>query len=657
MEKNCEWFFGSEGGIDIGPNDPIHQTYKGNPYYSIVREAIQNSLDAVNDERFPVTVTFRYFELDRLNYPNLFKLEEHIRQSLDYFKNNSDAKRLFEDMLHYLNGNEKGKKKLHISCLKISDYNTKGMHYNLGNTESPFYAFLRAAGVSAKMNCGSGGSFGFGKGAYFALSPIKTLIVSSRDANYDVYFEGATRLTTHKNNLGRKLTAYGFYDNQSGEPIDNEYEIPEFFKRAEIGTDINIIGLWDEVDRNRLMIKSVLNNFWLAIHDNKLVVSINDVTISKENLEQIIDEYFLNEFESGNANEIETWNPKPYYRSVKYAEANDQFKVFEGDLEVLGKVKYYIYLDKGLPNRTSFFRKPKMVVFKRTNKKINGYAAVLICDSEQGNGLLRMMENPAHNEWRKENYPTIEGRINRIARRAEKELSDFVNEKLESLSKINTSKKIAFLGLEDYLSIPEDLLEKDDDSDLSGENANLKSGTPSGDLSTDETGIQTTNKNGQISIKPNIKPPTEIKEEDNVEINNKSEETITVGDDNDSEGGDGLLPNDGNSGDKGTRCVEDSKSRILVKVRLNVAAQKEQNIFYHNLIISCDKDIGNSELELLVGADNDKDDGLAIKSSTIGVIDGNKLKKVPLSTGRNRIKIMFADNLKHSVKIKAYEIQ
>jgi hypothetical protein len=657
MEKKIEWFFGSEGGIDIGPNDPIHQTYKGNPYYSIVREAIQNSLDAVYDERFPVKVIFKYFDLDRLNYPNLFQLEEHIKQSLDYFKNNNDAKRLFDDMLNYLNGFEKGKKKLRISCLKIADFNTKGMHYNLGNTESPFYAFLRAAGVSSKMNNGSGGSFGFGKGAYFALSPIKTLIVSSRDTNNKVFFEGATRLTTHKNSIGQKLTAYGFYDNKNGEPIENDTEIPEVFKRDEIGTDINIIGLWDEVDRNRLMIKSVLNNFWLAIHENKLVVSIDEVTISKENLEQIIDEFFLNEFESGNANEIESWNPKPYYKAVKYAGANDQFKRFEGDLEILGKVKFYVYLEKGLPNRTSFFRKPQMVVFKRTNKKINGYAAVFICESDNGNEILRMMENPAHNEWRKENFPLQEGKIDRIARKAEKEVSDFINEKLESLSKTNTSKKIAFLGLEDYLSIPEDLLEKDDDSDLPGDNANINSGIATGEMSLDETGSQTTNTDAQVSIRPNIKTTSEVKEEENVYVNDEGEDAITVGGENESEGGDESSPDDGNSGNKGIKGGEENKSKVFVKVRLKVAAQKEQDILYHNLIIGCDKDITSSELELFVGSDNDKDDGIEIESSSIGVIDGNKLKNVPLTVGMNQIKVKFADNLKHSLKLKSYEIQ
>lgn len=56
MEKNCTWSFRPKGETDIGTNDPLHITFKGNPYYSIVREAIQNSLDAVDDTEKSVTV-------------------------------------------------------------------------------------------------------------------------------------------------------------------------------------------------------------------------------------------------------------------------------------------------------------------------------------------------------------------------------------------------------------------------------------------------------------------------------------------------------------------------------------------------------------------------------------------------------------------------
>lgn len=657
MENNCKWYFGNEGGIDIGPNDPIHQTYKGNPYYSIVREAIQNSLDAVFDNTLPVTVTFKYLEIDRLEYPNFFQLEEHIKHSLEYFKNNVDAKRLFNEMLVYLNGNEKGKKKLKISYLRISDYNTKGMPFVSNDTDSPFYAFLRATGVSIKMIGGAGGSFGFGKGAYFSLSPIKTILVSSRDRNNKVYFEGATWLTTHKNGNGEKLTAYGFYDNNCGMPTETDENIPNEFKRHEPGTDINVIGLWEEVDRNRLMIKSVLNNFWLAIHEKKLIVTINETTISRETLEQVIDEYFPNEFESGNASEIESWNPKPYYKAVKYAGANDQFRIFPGDLEILGNVKLFVYLEKGLPNRTSFFRKPRMVVFKRTNRKINGYAAVFTCENDKGNEILRLLENPAHNEWKKENYPKVEGKIDRDARKAEIEFSYFVNEQLDTLSKTNTSKKVAFLGLEDYLSIPEDLLEKDDDSDLSGENLNSNSGIPSNNLSDDETAMLTSDKDTPISIKPNIKQKSEIKKDENVVPDDAGDLDVTFGGGN---GGDGPKPPTPPGPDDisdGILTDTPSESKVLRKVRLKVAAQKENDTLYHILIITADNDFANAELELLVSSDNDKDAGIAIISTDNGEIERNRLKKVILFSGINFIKVQFGDNLKHSIKIKAYEVQ
>lgn len=530
------------------------------------------------------------------------------------------------------------------------------MHFADG-TDSLFYAFLRDAGFSVKKLSGSGGSFGFGKGAYFALSPIKTVVVSSKDTDGNVFFEGATRLTTHKNGGGEKITAYGFYDNNNGEPITIEENIPEIFKRTETGTDINIIGLWDEVDRNRLMIKSVLNNFWLAIHEHKLVVTINDVTISKENLEQVIDEYFPTEFESGSPTEIEKWNPKSYYKAVKYAGATDQFISFEDELPTIGKVKLFVYLNRGLPNRTTFLRSPNMVVFKRTSNKINGYAAVFVCDNQIGNGIFRQMENPAHNEWKKENYPADEGQVSTLARKAENEFSDYVNAKLDSLAKLNTSKKVAFLGLEEFLSIPEDLLEKEDDSDLSGDNTSNFSGTLTKDLSQDETGMQTTNKDEPVTIKPTIKEQSEVKDEQDVDVTDDGEQKVTVGGDNKGGGGDEPGNDDGETGVTGTPTEEPRDTRVLVKVKLKVAAQKEQDILYHNLIVSAENDIANAELELLVSGDNDKEDGVAITSTDNGTVQGNKLKGVALSAGKNQIKIRFADNLKHSVKIKAYELQ
>jgi len=656
MEKNCKWHFKEEGGRDVGPNDPVDEKFKGQPYYSIVRESIQNSLDAVKDENNPVIVVFNFFELTRKDFPNFFQIENNIYQCEKYFQKNDNAKRLFNDMHHYLKGNQSNKIKNSLTCLKISDFNTRGMSYNLSDTTSPFYAFLRAGGVSAKGH-GSGGSFGFGKGAYYTLSPIKTIVVSTRDEKNNTFFEGSTILTTHIDDTGKKLTAYGYYDNNNGEPTNVDNDIPEIFKREKIGTDVNIIGLWDEQDRINLMIKSVLNNFWLAIFDNRLVIQIHNTIINKENLEQNIDEYFPNEYESGNSTEIESWNPKAYFKAIKYSGVNDQFKTFEEDLEILGKIKFHVYLAKGLPNRTSYFRKPKMVVFKRTSRKINGYAAVFVCENDLGNEILRLMENPAHNEWKKENYPKNEGKIDKIARKAENELSTFINKILDSLTKLDTSKKVAFLGLEDYLSIPDDLLEKDESSDLSGENTNSISGDASNNITDNETGLQTTEKNDPI-IKVKIKSKSEVKEEENAEPDEDGNLVITTGSEN-CGGGIGPIYPPGPEGKlkKGDLTDGPNKSKVLVGIRLKVAAQIFNDVVFHNLLITSDKEITNSELELYVGGDNDKEDGLEISSTDTGKFEGNKLKEVHLLKGINHIKVSFTDNLKHSIKAKTYEVQ
>lgn len=646
MEKNCKWHFKLEGGRDVGPNDPVDEKFKGQPYYSIVREAIQNSLDAIDNDNKPVKVDFNFFDLNRTNYPGFFEIENHIIQSKTYYFQNDNAKRLFEEMLYYLNGDIEKRKRANLSCMRISDYNTVGMSYEESDTRSPFYAFLRAGGVSAKSQ-GAGGSFGFGKGAYYTLSPIKT------NTN-KVFFEGSTILTTHKNENGDKLTAYGYYDNNEGEPTNEEDKIPDIFKRSEKGTDINIIGLWDEKRRKKIMIKSVLNNFWLAINDNKLIVQIDDVIINNNNLSQILDEYFVGQYESGAPTEIESWNPKSYFKAVKHAGRSDQFRVFDGHLEVLGKVKLYVYLEKGLPNRTSHFRKPRMVVFKRTNRKVIGYSAVFVCESERGNEILRLMENPAHNEWRKENHPKKEGKIHKSARKAEMEISNFINAKLEELSKVKAGRKAVFLGLEEYLSIPEDLSEKDEEYDFEGNNSNTVSGQESRQITDEETGMQSTD--GElVKIKGKIKSRSEVIESGNVEENEDGGEKMTTGGEN--EGGGGDQPGAGDSGTStGERDKEGAKKKILIKVGFRSFVYKENKNLYHILIINSERQIEKAELELLVGSDNGRDDGMEIYYCDSGTVTNNIIKNVELEKGKNKIKIQFAGDLAHSIKLKAYEI-
>lgn len=60
-----------------------------------------------------------------------------------------------------------------VEYIKVSDYNTKGMDYK--PNDSPFHAFVRAVGLTVKEEESSGGFYGFGKAAYFLMSPIHTV--------------------------------------------------------------------------------------------------------------------------------------------------------------------------------------------------------------------------------------------------------------------------------------------------------------------------------------------------------------------------------------------------------------------------------------------------------------------------------------------------
>lgn len=45
-ENNCTWHFGIESGRSEGPFDATGQNFRQRPYASLIREAVQNSMDA-----------------------------------------------------------------------------------------------------------------------------------------------------------------------------------------------------------------------------------------------------------------------------------------------------------------------------------------------------------------------------------------------------------------------------------------------------------------------------------------------------------------------------------------------------------------------------------------------------------------------------------
>ena len=646
MSGQLKWFFETTKNTFSGANDPIHETFRANPYYSLVRESIQNSMDVLLDESKPVEVRFEVFSINQVEHPLLFTLRTHIKSCLDFHHGNKQAQDLYSGMLKYLDDN------LSVKILKVSDYNTKGMHYEKDDHLSPFTSFM-GEGISSKSS-GSGGSFGFGKGAYYVPSELRTILVSTMIEDEKVFFQGRTRLASHKIDDTIKGKD-GVFKIDEDNPVSEMNDISPIFRRDLRGTDVYILGMKDDPECGKEMIKSVLNNFWLAVHENRLDVVIKtddvDVRFDESNLEEIMDEYFFAEKESGPISEIYQWNPKSYYKAVKYAKQSDDFMLFEKELYSIGTVRFYLFRKEGLQSRISFMRKPAMTVYKAGRTILSGYAAVFVCDNQEGNEILRQMENAAHNEWKPENVRYVQKEYMQVYFDAKREINDFINDTLKSISGVDSSSKIDVVGLSDFLSIPEELL--DDEEAVPGLADSTREGISSKSITDIETGLSTTI-NTIVKLKTN--KPHIASAVSSAELVHGEDIIINGG----GEPNDSTNPNPNPSTKKGMQIEEGNsentgQSKSYISVSFRTAATKDDGVMTHNLIINSENSYSDVELDIIGGTDNGDEIKLQIISTNNGIINGSKLTGVNLTNGINKIKICFDDDLKHNLKLIAYE--
>lgn len=77
-EFDLKWTFDAETGEEQGPGDALGQNFKHRPYASLLREAVQNSLDVPANPNTPVIVTFSFGKMREKDFPNFFDIRESI---------------------------------------------------------------------------------------------------------------------------------------------------------------------------------------------------------------------------------------------------------------------------------------------------------------------------------------------------------------------------------------------------------------------------------------------------------------------------------------------------------------------------------------------------------------------------------------------------
>lgn len=650
IEKDCRWHFAEHSGSEIGPNEAMGENFKKNPYASLIRESIQNSLDAVYDCEQPVTVSFQFKRIKQDRFPNFFELKKNIDGCLFYYKDNQNAKDKYGPMSEYLSsflalGTQ-------MAYLAISDFNTKGMDYIEEDTNCPFYAFVQSSGVTSKGTTSAGGSFGFGKAAYFGVSQISTILVSTKTVEGKCFFEGISSLCTHRVD-DIKRTAVGYYDNNGGKPIENIERIPRrFLREGTAGTDICIMGIDDSNEESVVneMTDAILRNFWLSIYKNKLTVRIENKEkgirkeISRNNLANLIETRFTELIDTNNRS---TYNPRPYFDAVRFADTSVEYRLFEANLPVLGQVHFYTFKYKEANDRISYMRAPLMLIYAKKYQTNNGFYGVFVCDDEQGNEVLRRMENPAHDEWKENNWQR-KGKAVQEAKDAAKELDTFIRDCVSDLFKTESSSILKITDLENYLYIPT-ALEEDDNQLESNENQDDMdedvSFTPKSNLTSERIQVpKTSSFIGKVLVER--KTRTVVSSSGDLYSGHSDKKSQTKG------GGAGSRKLD-------MRNMPDEKGKAgsyaePIFVRYRTFAQRSYEGIQHHIIVHSDDEVQNGKISLVIAGEQN-DDKINIVYTNKGKAYQNVISRLHLTKGKNEIIVRLSDNMKHAIKLEVYE--
>lgn len=652
--RECEWFFeDAPKNQDLGPNDPKFEIFKSD-INSLVRESIQNSMDAVDDDSIPVRMSFRIKSFQHDSFKKFFDLKGHIKGCLEYWGDN--AKEVFNpmsDILLSYSGKDR------VSYLEVSDSNTSGMDYEPNNNKTKFHGFLHSTGTSNKQSKNSGGSFGIGKAAYFAMSPLRSIIVSTMTQEGRHTFQGVAMLCTHTYD-NKTRTAIGFYSTNKADPVVDENEIPNRFKRKEPGTSINIMGIQVESPEKKEGIykdikEAVLRNFWLAIYNNRLGVVVGEDTIDSSNIVQLVEQFFPSISDNGRKGNI---NPRAYLELVANARPdNKQYILIKENLPNLGDVKLYIYRHPEGRGTIQYFRMPNMMVKREKLQAANNFFSVFICDNPEGDRKLKKLENAAHNTWDAIEWKPKEadGSVSKEAKVIMKELEDFIRSSIDKVFGNDQQDTMEILGLDKYLYIP---TASENDSFLSYTEAAMSE--PTGKFK--KEGASPT------SVLDDVPHINEIKtapiSHGNVYIGNIT--TASLDENGDLHSGKGKRHNPIFNKDKhvipgvGRRNTEDKDGMEgdfskAVDVTYRGIAQKEKGQYYHYLIINSPEDIVNGRIIISTGREFGGSEALNIVETSDGNTKRNTIYNLSLKKGTNTIIIRFADNLCHTLKLDVYE--
>lgn len=399
------WEFpGGFGLTPTGSNGAGIETFLDNIPMSLTREVLQNSIDAhQKDLDAPVRVEFKFETIQAKEILGENELIDDILPKAERFwkeKNNADT-------LHYLETFKSVLTSETIDMLVISDYNTTGLN------NKNFASLIEGDAYSEKTDETSAGSKGIGKAAPFAASNLRTVFYNSKSTNDGDKFAGVINFVSYRDD--EKVSFDGStasYITQSRGRLFSDIEVPTRFtqNRQQYGTDLYVMGLKKIENWKEKIILAVLNNFLVALQNNKLEVIVDDETINEltlsDYLNSIKETLRIGKYVLSTDERNTFYNTYSYYL-VLSSENKKIFTIPEEWIEEYSFIEdtndatLYLVLDEEHPTRRVLqTRRSGMTIFERN--RINGsipFSGVFYATGRELNIFLKNLENVNHDNW------------------------------------------------------------------------------------------------------------------------------------------------------------------------------------------------------------------------------------------------------------------
>ena len=434
-ENEIRWDFPASNYSDVHGFDTGElETFKKDPIASLARESVQNSIDAKRpDSQAPVLVEFVSSEIDVADIPGIDEIKDQLSRCKEkMFGNDKNIARI-EKMESVL---AEGK----TTILRISDHQTTGLTGIVSDDSNDRWSSLiKGSGTSTKV-AGSLGSKGIGKYASFVCSGLQMVFYSSKNIKNEVGYEGICRLcaasipNSSDYTQGPGYFAFGSEHKAIRRDLDKPWSLNR--QNDDYGTDLYIVAFIEDEDWKKEVVSNILDSFVVAIAKKELVIKINEMTISSDNLTSIIASQDWVDQEKRNSI-LSQYDCLGEDDSVK----TEPVALEDFPDEAILSIKKYVpdsEEEKHATKCCTLVRYPYMRIKDYTNISILPCSALLILKNGKLADMLREIENPQHNDWEPKRIEDLSKRkyVQSVIREMKKKIIDMI---INFLGKSGTS--------------------------------------------------------------------------------------------------------------------------------------------------------------------------------------------------------------------------